>query len=57
MADLSNSYEPIRTMRLVPITSDVVMVLLIAMCVPIFPLLLTMMPIEELAAKLVKFLF
>lgn len=57
LADLSNSYEPIRTMRLVPITADVVLVLFIAMLVPIFPLLFTMMPMHEFAAKLITFLF
>jgi hypothetical protein len=57
LADLSNGYEPIRTMRLVPITSDVVMVLIVAMMIPLFPLLLTMMPVEELAAKLITLLF
>lgn len=57
LADLSNGYEPIRTMRLIPISTDVVLVLLIAMLLPIFPLLLTMMPLEELAAKLLTFLF
>ena len=57
LADLSNGYEPIRSMQLVPMTSDVVMVLLIAMLIPVFPLLLTMMPLEELAAKMMTFLF
>lgn len=57
LADLSNGYEPIRTMRLVPITSDVVMALIVAMLIPLFPLVLTMMPVEELAAKLITLLF
>ncbi len=57
LADLSNGYEPIRTMRLVPITNDVVITLLIAMLIPIFPLLLTMMPVEDLLAKLFTLFF
>jgi hypothetical protein len=57
LADLSNGYEPIRTMRLIPISTDVVMALLIVMLIPFSPLLLTMMPLEEIAAKLITFLF
>lgn len=57
LADLTNGYEPIRTMRLVPMTKDVVMMLLIAMLLPMFPLLLTMMPVEELLTKLFTILF
>jgi hypothetical protein len=52
LADLGNSYEVVRTMRIAPITRDAVLRLVAATLVPIVPLLLTMMPLEELLKKL-----
>jgi hypothetical protein len=57
LADLGNSYEVVRTMRTVPITKDAVVRLVAATLVPIVPLLLTMMPLEELLKKLFAILF
>jgi len=57
LADLANSYEVVRTMRLAPITKEAILRLTAAALVPIVPLLLTMMPFEELAAKLFGILF
>lgn len=57
LADLGNAYDPVRTMRLIPVTTDILIALLIAMLIPIAPLLLTLMPLEELAAKLFGILF
>ena len=57
LADLGNSYEVVRTMRTVPITRDAVVRLVAATLVPIVPLLLTMMPLEELLKKLFAILF
>jgi hypothetical protein len=48
LADLANSYEVVKTMRIVPVTRDVILRLVIATLVPIAPLALTMMPLEEL---------
>jgi hypothetical protein len=56
LADLSNSYEVVRTTRIAPITKDVVIRLAIATLVPLAPLLLTIMPLEELMKKLVAIL-
>ena len=56
LADLSNSYQVVQTMRTVPITKDVVLRLAVATLVPILPLLLTMMSLEELLKKLVGIL-
>jgi hypothetical protein len=53
LADLGNSYEVVRTMRLAPITRDAILRLGAVTLAPIVPLLLTMMPMEEL----LKFLF
>jgi hypothetical protein len=57
LADLGNSYEVVRTMRILPITRDAVVRLAAATLVPIVPLLLTMMPLEELLKKLAGILF
>ena len=57
LADLGNSYEVVRTMRLTPITRDAVVRLGAATLVPIVPLLLTMMPLEELVKMLFGILF
>jgi len=57
LADLGNSYEVVRTMRAAPITRDAIVLLAAAALVPIVPLLLTMMPLEELLKKLFGILF
>src|SRR5438552_7513641 len=57
LADLGNSYEVVRTMRAAPITRDAIVRLAAATLVPIVPLLLTMMPLEELLKKLFGILF
>jgi hypothetical protein len=57
LADLGNSYEVVRTMRIAPITKDAVLRLAAATLVPIAPLLLTMMPLEELVKMLFGILF
>ena len=57
LADLGNSYEVVRTMRLAPITKDAVIYLVGAVLLPILPLMLTMMPLEELLKQLFGILF
>jgi len=52
LADLGNSYEVVRTMIIAPITKQAVIRLVVATLVPIVPLMLTMMPLEELLKKL-----
>ena len=54
LADLANSYAVVREMRLVPFTLRDSIVLMIATVTPLLPLLLTMMPLEEILTKLVK---
>ncbi len=52
LADMANSFEVVRTMRIVPVTRESVMGLVIATLAPVVPLLLTMMPLEELVRTL-----
>ncbi len=57
LADLGNSHELVRTMHLAPFGKETVLQLTAATLVPIAPLLLTMMPLEELLKKLLGILF
>ena len=57
LADLGNSFEVVRTMRAALVTRDAVIQLAVATLVPLAPLLLTMMPLEELLKKLLGILF
>ena len=57
LADLANSYEVVRSMRIAPITRDAVLLLVAATLAPFVPLLLTMMPLEELLTTLLGILF
>jgi hypothetical protein len=52
LADMGNSFTVVRTMRLVPITRDAVLELSAAVLVPLAPLLLTVMPLEQLLKRL-----
>jgi hypothetical protein len=57
LADLSNSFEVVREMRIIPVTRNAVLQLAVAMLAPIVPLALTMMPLEELLKQLFGLLF
>ena len=57
LADMSNSFEVVRTMRIVPLTKDAVLRLAVATLLPLVPLALTMMPLEELLKRLVSVVF
>jgi hypothetical protein len=57
LADLGNSYEVVRTMRVVPFTKEAILQLAAVTMAPIVPLLLTLMPLEELLKKLFGILF
>jgi hypothetical protein len=57
LADLAASYEVVRTMRLAPVTRDAVLQLAAAALLPVAPLVLTMMPLEELLRQLLGMLF
>src|SRR4051794_31140776 len=54
LADLGNGFAVIREMRPIPFTTDDVVRLLIATVAPIVPLLLTIMPLEQLLTQVAK---
>ena len=56
LADLGNSFELVRSMRAVPFTRDVVIQLAVITLLPVVPLLLTMVSLEELVKQLLKIL-
>jgi hypothetical protein len=57
LADLGNSFQVVREMRIVPIKRDDLLRLVGATLAPIVPLALTMMSLEELLKKLLGVLF
>jgi hypothetical protein len=57
LADLGNSFEVVKRMRLAPITRDAFLGLGAATLVPFAPLLLTIMPLEELVTLLFGMVF
>ena len=57
LADLGNSYAVVREMRLVPFALNDVVRLAITTAAPALPLLLTIMPLEELVTRLLKTIF
>jgi len=52
LADLGNSFEIVRTMRIFPLTKEILIQTSAAALLPILPLALTMMSLEELLKKL-----
>jgi len=57
LADLANSFEVVRGMRLAPVTRDTFIQLTVAVLAPLVPLLLTVMPLETLVNKLLGLVF
>jgi len=53
LADLGNSFTVVQEMRIAPVTKDVIIRLAVATLLPLTPLLLTIMPLEDLLKKLV----
>jgi len=56
LADLGGSFERLRATRIVPITRDAILGLGIATLLPVAPLLLTVVPAEEIAKRLFSIL-
>ena len=56
LADLGNSFELVRSMRMAPITRDAILQLAVITLLPVAPLLLTMISLEELLKRLVQVL-
>jgi hypothetical protein len=57
LADMANSFDVVRTMRIAPVTKEVILQLVAATLAPIVPLVLTMMSLEELLKTLFGILF
>jgi hypothetical protein len=57
LADLGNSFEVIRTMRLVPFSKETVFQLGVVTLIPLLPLTLTMISFEELLKRLLSAVF
>ena len=57
LADLSNSYAVVKEMRLVPFGLNDVVRLAAATALPVVPLFLTIMPLEELVTQILKIIF
>jgi hypothetical protein len=57
LADLGNSFEIVRSMRLVPFSKDTVLQLAVITLLPVAPLLLTMVSLEELLKRLLQVVF
>lgn len=56
LADIGNSFGVVRTMSIVIFTKDLLFQLVVLTVLPIVPLTLTMMPLEELLKKLLNLL-
>jgi hypothetical protein len=56
LADLGNSYELVRNMSLVPFTRNTIVQLAVITLLPVAPLLLTMISLEDLLKRLVQVL-
>ena len=57
LADLNNSFDVIRSMRLVPFTKETILQLAIITLLPFLPLTLTMFSLEELIDRILKSVF
>jgi len=57
LADLANSFDVVRTMRGYPFSRDTVFFLAAATLLPVLPLTLTMIPLEQLIDRLLGVIF
>jgi hypothetical protein len=57
LADLANSFEVVRSMRLLLVTRDAILQLGVALFLPLLPLTLTVMPLKELLRQLAGVVF
>ncbi len=57
LADLGNSFEVVKEMRYAPFTWQSVVYLVVATLLPVLPLTLTMVSLEELLTRLIKVVF
>jgi hypothetical protein len=57
LADLGNSFEIVRSMRPVPVSKEALVQLVVITLVPVVPLVLTMIPLDELLKRLLQVVF
>jgi hypothetical protein len=57
LADLGNSFEIVKGIRPIPFTRETVIQLIVIILIPVSPLALTMMPLEELIKKFLGIIF
>jgi hypothetical protein len=57
LADMAGSFEVVRGMRVLPISRDAVVHLVVATLLPVAPLLLTMISVEDMVTHLVRIVF
>lgn len=57
LADMSNSFQIIRDIQLFPFRKDAVIQVIVFTLIPVFPLVLTMVPLEDLIRKLIVAIF
>jgi hypothetical protein len=57
LADLGNSYEFVKGIKLVPFTKEAVITMVVFTLLPVLPLTLTMIPLSDLITRLFKILF
>jgi hypothetical protein len=57
LADMAGSYDVVREMRTLPVTRDMLVQLAVMTLLPLAPLLLTLVSLEELLGRLAKILF
>ena len=57
LADMGNSYEVIREMTWLPFNTKTVLQLGVTAIVPVLPLTLTMVPLDQLLDRLLKIIF
>jgi hypothetical protein len=54
---MGGSFDVVREMRIIPITRDTVLQLVVMTLLPVAPLLLTMISVEELLGQIVRIAF
>ena len=57
LADLGNSFAIVRSMRLVPFGKETLILLAAMVLLPVLPLTLTMIPLDEVLSRLLKVVF
>ena len=57
LADLTNTFDVVKEMRFVPFTLQTVLQLSVTTLLPVLPLMLTMISLEELLERLLKVVF